>query len=144
LEQEEIKWSQRARANWLQHDDKNMAYFQGFASARGKKNFIKTLKNENGQFVEGTENLNPVVVNYFTNLFSLKVNVTDPAFTDKITPKVTCEMNDKLIAPYAAEDAKKAVFSIGDLKAPGPDGIHPLFYKKNPASCGNRHYKCSP
>jgi hypothetical protein len=35
-----------------------------------------------------------------------------------------------LIAPFTTEDVKKAVFSIGDLKAPGPDGLHALFYKK--------------
>jgi hypothetical protein len=39
-------------------------------------------------------------------------------------------MNEKLISPFTAEDVKKAVFSIGDLKAPGPDGLHALFYKK--------------
>jgi hypothetical protein len=39
-------------------------------------------------------------------------------------------MNEKLIAPYTAEDVKNAVFSIGDLKAPGPNGLHALFYKK--------------
>jgi hypothetical protein len=38
-------------------------------------------------------------------------------------------MNEKLMAPFSAEDVKKAAFSIGDYKAPGPDGLHVVFYK---------------
>ena len=65
LEQEEIKWCQRSRANWLQNGDRNTSFFHNFASARKKRNYIKKLKDEDGNFVEGIENLNPVIVNYF-------------------------------------------------------------------------------
>uniref|UniRef100_A0A453K866 Reverse transcriptase domain-containing protein n=1 Tax=Aegilops tauschii subsp. strangulata TaxID=200361 RepID=A0A453K866_AEGTS len=39
-------------------------------------------------------------------------------------------MNNALLAPYTAEDVHKALFDIGDLKAPGPDGLHAIFYKR--------------
>jgi hypothetical protein len=39
-------------------------------------------------------------------------------------------MNDILSAPYTREEVKKAMFNIGDLKAPGPDGLHAIFYKR--------------
>jgi hypothetical protein len=39
-------------------------------------------------------------------------------------------MNEKLLAPFSADDVRKEVFSIGDYKAPGPDGLHLFFYKK--------------
>jgi hypothetical protein len=130
LEQEEIKWNQRARANWLQNGDRNTAYFHSFASARKKRNFIKKLRDANGNMVEGTENLNPLVSDYFTTLFSSEINRIDPDFLEKITPKVSDDMNERLIAQFTAEDVRKAVFSIGDLKALGPDGLHALFYKK--------------
>jgi hypothetical protein len=38
-------------------------------------------------------------------------------------------MNENLLAPFLAEDVKKAAFSIGDLKAPGPDGCMPYFIR---------------
>jgi hypothetical protein len=45
-------------------------------------------------------------------------------------------MNENLLAPFMVEDVKKAVFSIGDLKAPRPDGLHAIFYKKFWGVCG--------
>jgi hypothetical protein len=54
----------------------------------------------------------------------------DPIFLEKVIPRVTVEMNTKLMAPFSADDVKKVFFSIGDLKAPGPDGLHAIFYKK--------------
>ena len=39
-------------------------------------------------------------------------------------------MNEELNKPYTREEVKKAMYSIGDLKAPGPDGLHTVFYKR--------------
>ena len=39
-------------------------------------------------------------------------------------------MNNALLSPYTADDVRKALFDIGDLKAPGPDGLHAIFYKR--------------
>jgi hypothetical protein len=35
-----------------------------------------------------------------------------------------------LINPFSVEEVKEALESIGDLKAPGPDGMPAVFYKK--------------
>ena len=80
--------------------------------------------------------LKPLILNYFANLFTSEVQATDPAVLEKIQPKVSQEMNDKFLAPFTSEEVKKAVFSIGDLKAPGPDGLHAIFYKKFWSVCG--------
>jgi hypothetical protein len=40
LEQEELTWVQRARANWLKHEDRNTKFFQQYASSRKKKNSL--------------------------------------------------------------------------------------------------------
>ena len=34
-------------------------------------------------------------------------------------PKLSIDMNEKLMAPYTAGEVKKVLFSIGDLKAQG-------------------------
>lgn len=44
---------------------------------------------------------------------------------------VTNDMNEHLIAPVTMAEVEKAVFSLGALKAPGPDGFNGQFYQKN-------------
>ena len=39
-------------------------------------------------------------------------------------------MNDDLMKPYSEEEVKKALFSMGDMKAPGSNGLHALFFNK--------------
>jgi hypothetical protein len=88
------------------------------------------------QWVEGTEMLKPLILHYFANLFSLEVNVVDPAMLEKVQPRVTQAMNEKLLAPFTPDDVWRAAFSIGDFKAPGPDGFRVVFYKKFWNICG--------
>jgi hypothetical protein len=38
-------------------------------------------------------------------------------------------MNDGLAKEFTEEEVKAALNSIGDLKAPGPDGMPSVFYK---------------
>jgi hypothetical protein len=42
LGQEEIKWSKRSRANWLQNGYRNTSFFHHFASYRQKRNSLKS------------------------------------------------------------------------------------------------------
>jgi hypothetical protein len=136
LEQEETHWMQRSRANWLKHGDRNTTFFHNFASARRKKNFIKKLKDRE-DWVEGTDALKPLIFDYFNQLFSSEVNQIDPEMLEKVTLRVTENMNERLLAPFTAEEVKMAAFSIGDFKAPGPDGLHAVFYKKFWNICGD-------
>jgi hypothetical protein len=130
LEQEETHWAQRSRANGLMQGDRNTTLFHQFATARRKKNRICKLKDDQNNWLEGTDALKPHILQYFSNLFTSEVQAIDPELLEKIIPKVDQAMNDSLLAPFSHIDIKKAVFSIGDLKAPGPDGLHAIFYKR--------------
>lgn len=47
-----------------------------------------------------------------------------------VDPRVTHEMNEVLIAPFTGNEIWEALQGIGDLKAPGADGMPSIFYKK--------------
>ena len=48
----------------------------------------------------------------------------------RLSPSITLEMNDLLLGEFTPEEVKAALDAIGDLKAPGPDGMPPVFVKK--------------
>ena len=128
LEQEELHWFQRSRINWLLFGDKNTSFFQKLASQRKQRNRIKKLKDGNGNWHEGTAYLNPLVSDFFAGLFTTEIEEIDPGLLEKVIPCISAEMNDSLVKPYTAEEVKKALFSIGDMKAPGVDGLHAIFF----------------
>lgn len=130
MEQEELIWLQRARANWLKHVDRNTKFFQQFASSRRKRNMITGLVDEQGVRQENSDTMCSMVQNYFSHLFQSEMQELDESVLDSVKVKVTPEMNRSLLAPFTAEEVKKALFDIGDLKAPGPDGLHAIFFKR--------------
>lgn len=49
LEQEDLKWRQRAKKTWYQLGDKNTKYFYLCATQRQKSNIIVEVTNDQGQ-----------------------------------------------------------------------------------------------
>jgi hypothetical protein len=47
-----------------------------------------------------------------------------------VDSRITHEMNEVLIAPFIGNEVREALQGIGDLKAPGADGMPSIFYKK--------------
>jgi hypothetical protein len=71
-----------------------------------------------------------MVKEYFNNLFTSEVHDVDQEVLRDVNCRVTADMNQLLLAPFSRDEVKKALFSIGDLKAPGPDGLHAIFFKR--------------
>jgi hypothetical protein len=76
--------------------------------------------NDDNAYVEGTEALKLLVLDYFSNLLSSEVQATDPIMLENFQPRVTDFMNERLTR----------------FKAPGPDGLHVVFYKQFWDVCG--------
>jgi hypothetical protein len=119
---------QRSQAKWLMHGDKNTPFFHNYTKARRKRNTIPKIKDVNGEWIEGNEGMSLFIHEYFSSLFTSKVQQTDQELLNRVIPRVTPEMNASLQKPFTAEEVKDAMFSIGDYKAPGTDGLYAVFY----------------
>ena len=72
-----------------------------------------------------------MAVNYFENLFSSDVQVDPQELVDLLEVYVTPQANEDLCREYSDEEIGDALFQIGPLKAPGPDGLPAQFFQRN-------------
>ncbi|KAK1354013.1 hypothetical protein POM88_047269 [Heracleum sosnowskyi] len=70
LERQEIYWQQRAKQMWLKEGDQNSQFFHRVATGRKKNNSIKGLMNKHDEWKENREDIQQIIVDYFTELFS--------------------------------------------------------------------------
>jgi hypothetical protein len=130
LREEELKWYQRSKAQFILEGDSNMRYFHGIANGRHRKKRIHSLVQDEG-LIEGHEQLKSYITNYYKGLFgpSEESSFTlDETQTENI-PQVSEEENGLLTAPYSEEEVQKAIFQMEHNKAPGPDGFPAEFYQ---------------
>ncbi|XP_025693017.1 uncharacterized protein [Arachis hypogaea] len=129
--QEEKYWGQRSRLKWLKWGDKNTAFFHATTIQRRIRNRIEKLRDETGQWTQGEANIMRLVERHFTKLFTSEGNRNLEECVTEIPKRVTTKMNEELMAIITDEEIKEAVFSMGGLKAPGPDGLNGMFYQQH-------------
>jgi hypothetical protein len=88
--------------------------------------------------VEGDESLKTLITNYFSSLFTPMAGIDIRHALSHIPARVTPQMNEILQAEFTREEVKCALDSMGDLKAPGADGMPAVFYKKGWALVGDQ------
>ncbi|WZZ92349.1 hypothetical protein YC2023_120928 [Brassica napus] len=127
--EEELYWRQRSRILWLHSGDRNTGFFH--ASTRGRRacNKISVLENRDGKAVYREDEIVQEITGYYSQIFEAKLSDSSLVVQEGISPTVTAEMNQTLIAPPTREEIKEALFSIHADKAPGPDGFSAGFYQ---------------
>lgn len=120
--QEEKFWCQRSRVKWLKSGDRNSSFFHASTVQRRGKNRIQRLRGQNEEWVDGREDIFRHILDHFREVYFSDEPTVGQECLVCIPNLVTDSMNATLMAPFSEADIKEVVFSMGSLKAPGPDG----------------------
>ena len=126
---EEMMWNQRSRALWLKGGDRNTKFFHATTSQRRRKNWIVGLQNPKGVWQKGNEWIELTIVEYFETIYKSDRPTNFEASLSTITTWVSPDMNEELLTDFKAEEVWYALKQMHPTKAPGPDGMSPIFFK---------------
>lgn len=129
LNQEESYWKKQSKVFWLYDEDTNNKFFHASASARKRRNTIKKLRDNSGNWITSHDDLCTHIHDYFSNIFSALPGDHFP-ITSCVQAVVSAEDNSILTQPFLEQEFKEAIFSMHPDKSPGPDGLNPAFYHK--------------
>ncbi|XP_028770185.1 uncharacterized protein LOC114727663 [Neltuma alba] len=123
LIKEDLMWAQKAKCKWFAMGDRNTKFFHAKANGRRCRNKIEAIKDEAGIWTNDVSRIKYMATNFFTNLFSNED-------IDGAYPQIDCTFapldksyKEDLQRRVSEEEIRGAIFSMGALKSPGPDGL---------------------
>ena len=129
LDKESRMWLQRSKVLWAKNGDQNSKYFHRRATQRYRKNSIVNIRNSEGHWCSDMEEVTATLVDYYRDLFTSSQPPQHNETLNSIQNIITEDMNSQLSAQFMAWEVKEAIKQMALLKAPGPDGMPPLFFQ---------------
>jgi hypothetical protein len=126
-----MMWMQRSRIDWLRDGDLNTRFFHSKAVWPARKNRIKKLRDDNGEWQANSAVMGQMASDYFKNLFQAETSLQTAPLLEIFAENITSEMNEKLCMEFSDREISDALFQIGPLKSPGPDGFPARFFQRN-------------
>ncbi|KAL9242031.1 hypothetical protein vseg_016076 [Gypsophila vaccaria] len=122
--------AQKSKQHWFNEGDTNSAYFHGIIKGRRNRNKVIEIEDMNGIIKNSPEGIQTAFLEYYKSLLG-STQMTKCAHRKIIDqgPKCNDQMREILMAPVTGKEIKEAVFSIPDIKSPGPDGFTSKFFK---------------
>jgi hypothetical protein len=71
-----------------------------------------------------------MAVGFFDDLYQQDIEVRPELVLDHVEVKVTDDMNHELCKEFSEKEIADAIFQMGPLKVPGPDGFPARFYQR--------------
>nr|XP_027088512.1 uncharacterized protein LOC113709861 [Coffea arabica] len=126
--QEDMFWSQKARAAWLNDGDKNTRFFHACVSERRRKSVIHRIRSQCGEWLEREDDISKGTVSFFQQLFSDQSGLSSIPVSDVIPKLLSDRDNLELERHPSLEEIKDVVFSLDPDSAAGPDGFSRRFF----------------
>lgn len=124
---EDLLWSQHARKDWLHFGDMNTKFFHLLAVTCRRRNKIKALLDDQDNMVLDPAQLSDMAVRFFSSLFTEEGSFNSWPWGH--FPSLAQDWLDSVQAKPLDSEIKVTMFSMSALKAPGPNGLHPVFFK---------------
>ena len=131
LNQIETFWLQKSRVEAIRDGDRNTRFYHLSTIVRRRVNRIEALQDVNGNWYLETEGVKHMVRDYVLRLYTDDNDQYRPyTLPSGRFPLLEPEVLHQIEAPFTATEVKTAIFEMGALKAPGPDGFQALFYQR--------------
>ena len=137
LVKEEKLWQQRSKTHWMKEGDKNSKYFHHRDSQMYRRNWILGLKNLRGVMCMGDDNVAGLLEYFYKELFKTSHPCNMEEVLQHMRVVVMEEMNRELVGEFTHAEVDLALNQMAPLKAPGLDGMPPLFYQHYWLSIGD-------
>ena len=89
---------------------------------------IEGIKDEARVWRVQREEIGAVLVDYYKPLFASSDQIVTPSILECVPTLIIEEMNEALCCKFEESEVTKALHQMMPLKAPGLDGMPPLFY----------------
>ena len=142
LTREEIMWNQSSRASWIKWGDHNTKFFHATVSQRRRRNKIVGIQGADGIWQENQEDIGSTILEYFETIFKIDHPSQFGVSLGAIDQRVTRDMNESLVADFKAKEVWLALIQMHPTKAPGPNGMSPIFYQQYWEIVGSEVIKC--
>ncbi|GJU65543.1 sodium/hydrogen exchanger 6 [Tanacetum coccineum] len=119
----------KAKVEWLKAGDSNTSYFHKIMKSKCARNRIEIVSDSSNNFYDGNQVPGAFVKHY--NQFLGAEGVSNPLDAHDLFIRILDNSKaDCMVRDVTDDEIKSVMFSMGDDKAPGPDGTTAAFFKK--------------
>ncbi|XP_056691942.1 uncharacterized protein [Spinacia oleracea] len=129
---DEIALRQKSRIQWIQLGDSNNQFFFSTVKERARFNRISILYDDNGTKLVEPDLIQAEILSFYKKLLGTSAN-TLPSIhlpTMRNGPTLNNDARQELCRNVTDDEIDLAMHGIGNDKAPGPDGLNAVFFKK--------------
>ena len=131
LQQEDLRWKQRAKQNWYKSGDRNTQYFHAWANQRRRINRIQKVCDTRGREWQHPSEVSQAFLHYYQELFTSGGAQEVEACLGGLKCRVTIAMNQALCCEFTKSEVDEALKRMQLMKSPGPDRFSAGFFQRS-------------